>query len=218
MKSTSNASQIHRHFKQLPGSQYMATEKAIKGLVRWLKRRRPKATLEVGAGIGTLTLASVAALSECWEGDGASPFRLISIEDNPFCLSALKENLKDQWGRFELIRGLAELSTKPRTFDFVIIDGGNLDPNYCANLSPRAVVFVEGYMNKQRELIGSTHKKRKWVATNFRSLNRKHGYWIFQFEPSPSEVVWFTINNLLNRTYSAIKRSFPGLRLSLNRR
>jgi hypothetical protein len=32
MKSTSNASEIYRHFKQLPGSQYMATEKAIKGV------------------------------------------------------------------------------------------------------------------------------------------------------------------------------------------
>jgi hypothetical protein len=218
MKSTSNASQIYRHFKQLPGSQYMANEKAIKGLVKWLKKRQPKAMLEVGAGIGTLTFASVSALSECWEGDGSCTYRLISIEDNPFCLSALKENLRDQWGRFELIRGLEELSNKPGTLDFVIIDGGNLDPNYCANLSPRAVVFVEGYMNKQRELIGSTHKKRKWVATNFRSLNRKYGYWIFQFEPSLSEVVWFTMNNLLNRTYSAVKRSFKGSRLSLSPR
>jgi hypothetical protein len=85
MKSTSNASEIYRHFKQLPGSEYMATEKAIKGLVKWLKKRRPKAMLEVGAGIGTLTFASVAVLSECWEGDGASPYRLISIEDNSIC-------------------------------------------------------------------------------------------------------------------------------------
>jgi 16S rRNA A1518/A1519 N6-dimethyltransferase RsmA/KsgA/DIM1 with predicted DNA glycosylase/AP lyase activity len=106
MKSTSNAGEIYRHFKQLPGSQYMATEKAIKGLVKWLKKRRPKTMLEVGAGIGTLTFASVGALSECCEGDGASSYRLISIEDNSFCLSALKQNLKDHWGRFELIRGL----------------------------------------------------------------------------------------------------------------
>jgi len=132
MKSTSNARDIYSHFKQLPGSQYIATEKAIKGLIKWLKRHRPKAVLEVGAGIGTLTFACVAALSEGSEGsDKLSPSRLISIEPNDFCRSALRENLRDQWGRFELIRGLTELSAKPGPFDFVIIDGGNLDPDYC---------------------------------------------------------------------------------------
>jgi len=74
--------------------------------------------LEVGAGIGTLTYTTIFVLQKC-----SPKFRLISIEDNEWCLSQLKANLGELYNKVEIISNCDELP-KGLQFDFVIIDGG----------------------------------------------------------------------------------------------
>lgn len=211
MYLTTDAKEIHRHFSRLPGSDHIAKEHCVRGLITWLKRREPKNILEIGAGIGTLTFTTLAAQSEIYGDNHRASYKLTSVEKNEFCLSELKKNLSYQWTQFEVIEELPRPPAKVGPFDFVIIDGGDQNPNFVSNLSQRAVVFIEGYMSKKHWLIADTHKDRKWISTNIRSLNRKAGYWIFQFEPTVSERMWFTANNLCNRLYSGTKRRLPSV-------
>ncbi len=206
MKNTIKARQIYAHFRQLPGSEYIATEHAIAGLIKWLKKKQPRAVLEVGAGIGTLTFSCIATLQENQAQSADADFRLISIEGNRFCQAALKQNLKDQWNYFELVEDLSVFFESGILFDFVLIDGGEQDPVYVTRVAPRGIIFIEGYMGKKHELIATTHHQRSYAATNFRSSNRKASYWIYQFEPHLSERLWFQANNFYNRVWSFFRR------------
>jgi 16S rRNA A1518/A1519 N6-dimethyltransferase RsmA/KsgA/DIM1 with predicted DNA glycosylase/AP lyase activity len=124
MNNTTDAKQIWEHFRALPGSNHIATLHSIEGLISWIKRQTPRSVLEVGAGIGTLTFTTVSAMSEVHGSEG---FHITSTEDNEFCISALETNLRDQWGKFELIHLNSKFATK-QLFDFVIIDGGDQNP------------------------------------------------------------------------------------------
>ena len=54
-------------------------------------------------------------------------------------------------------------------------------------LAHRAVVYVEGYMRDQREMLAAQLAGRPFVIANYRPMNRGKGYWILRLEPSSSE-------------------------------
>jgi precorrin-6B methylase 2 len=206
MKDTTDAALIYRHFRQLPGSEYIASEHAIAGLVKWLIRKQPRQLLEVGAGIGTLTFTCLATLQQIKARVASYDFQLTSLEGNAFCLSALQQNLSEQWGRFELTQNSPAFAALPTRFDFVIIDGGEQDSAFVSKVAPRGIIYIEGFMGKKHELIAATHRQRPYVGTNFRSKDRKSSYWIYQFEPRLPEIIWFGANTFYNRIRSRLQR------------
>lgn len=199
LKHTTDAARIHRTFKALAGSEHIASDFAIGALVKWIRKLRPHRVLEVGAGIGTLTFALCSLKQEI-------PFELITVEWNGFCQNAMRDNLSEQRGDYQQISSMDELG-EFEPLDLVVIDGGEQDARFISRLSPRAVIFIEGFMDKKHSLIHETYKgKRQYIWSNFRSSDRRKGIWIFRFEPTTEERAWFAANNFINRVYSAAKR------------
>lgn len=196
---TTDPASIYHTFKAFPGSDYIASEYAIGQLIAWVRKIRPQRVLEVGAGIGTLTFTLCSLKQE-------QPFEFISIEWNEFCCEALQNNLAAQQGDYQHILSPDALDGV-KQFDLVVIDGGEQNARFISNLAPRAVIFIEGFMDKKRNLIEETYaSNRSYAFANFRSPDRKKGIWIFQFEPTLSEKIKFSARNFFNRIYSGLKR------------
>ncbi len=174
------ASDVHARFAAKPGNEQMASVFTVIGLVELMMNVRPRRMLEAGAGTGTLTFAAltVAATND-------APFTLITLENNDFCRDQLQANLREFEGKYTLLRTGDELPRDVEPFDLVCIDGRQLK-----NLPPlahRAVVYVEGYMRDQREMLADQLAGRPFVIANYRPRNRGKGYWLLQLEPSPGE-------------------------------
>lgn len=174
------AHDVHARFAAKPGNEQMASVFTVIGLVELLADVRPRRMLEAGAGIGTLTCAALTTAEAL-----GMPLTLITLENNEFCREALQSNLREFDGKYTLLRTGDELPRDVEPFDLVCIDGRqmkNLPP-----LAHRAVVYVEGYMRDQREMLAAQLAGRPFVIANYRPRNRGKGYWLLQLEPTPLE-------------------------------
>jgi protein-L-isoaspartate O-methyltransferase len=199
--------ELHGRFSSQGGSQFIASGHAIHGLLLWIEKTQPRNVLEIGAGIGTLTAAMLLALS-ARKSAGGSEYTLTSLEPEPYCLEQLEKNLAGlDRSRHRVVPDMSAVD-RGAPFDFVIVDGGVLDERYFTHLAERAVVFVEGYRSKQRELLERVCAGRPHVTANFRSPDRLTGYWITQFDPSPLERSTFSIRSFNNRVHASIRRRY----------
>jgi hypothetical protein len=208
MNLNREARSIHQRFSKLPGSQYIASEHAIRGLMRCLIKRKPKSVLEIGAGIGTLTFVSTTILSRRQETrDTELKPRIIAVENSAFCRAELRKNLAASWDSLELVHDISDLPGDVSDFDFVIIDGGDSDHRYFSKLGQGATLFVEGYRGPQRDLLESVAVNRRYVRAGFLSLSlrRRGGYWVYQFEPSITDQIHFGLVNFYARVWGSVK-------------
>lgn len=168
---------IYSRFRELPGSRHIAKPAAIAALIKHIRRARPRSILEVGSGIGTLTYTILATLRST--GHRA---RVVTVEDNEFCLDALRRNLGDQLSEVELRTSVADLS--PRSFDFLIVDGGTLERGgYIELLAPNGHILVEGGRGNQRDAMWATD--RECVMTEiWPGRVEDGGYWLIKAEPT----------------------------------
>ncbi len=185
------AADVHARFRVRPGSAHIATQTAIEGLVRWLRRRCPERVLEIGAGIGTLTFATVETL-DAVHGRGA--YQLTTTECHAFCLEQLSANLMKQQGRYTVVSSPSEaLDDGP--FDFLIADGGDpSDTSAFQCLARGAVVFIEGDRKPQAAALEAALAGRRWQSADIRTLRRRDlpeggraydgGYRIYALEPA----------------------------------
>ncbi len=185
------AADVHTRFSGRPLSEHIATQTAIEGLVRWLQRKRPRRVLELGAGIGTLTYATVETLSSIHGDDVA---RLISTEPYPPCREQLEINLIDQRERFTVVDGPGDVAPDDGPFDFLITDGGDPeDGSPFQNLAPGAIVFIEGDRKPQAAALEAALQGRAWQSADVRTLRRRDlpgggrvydgGYRVYALEP-----------------------------------
>ena len=190
--------EIYNHFKQLPGSQHIATANAVDGLIKWLDRKRPQRILEIGAGIGTVTYA-ILNYVERHTKDLTHPI-LTSVEDNDFCLGQLEENLGQRLNKVRLVRDLSDVQRSSEQFDFLIVDGGDPeDGRFASLIAERGVVFVEANRLEQRKHIDKLN--RRYAYTNFYRPQpdregRPGSYHVFQFEPTMAERVYHAAASL----------------------
>ena len=140
--------------------------------------------LEVGSGIGTLTYAAC-AIAEQLYGPSQRDFTLIALEHNPFCRGQLEKNLERFAGRYTLLQNADELPADAAPFDLVCMDGPQLTK--VPLLSRRATIYVEGDMRERRQMLTTQLADRRISVANYRPLDRKKGYWLFQLEATPRE-------------------------------
>lgn len=148
--------------------------------------------LEVGAGIGTLTYATVSTLDAV---HGQRPYRLLTTEDHPFCLEQLTANLTAQHGRFTVVANAAQVPADEGPFDFLITDGGDpADTRPFQRLAPGAIVFIEGDRKPQAAALEAALAGRPWQKADIRTLRRRTlpeggraydgGYRVYALEPT----------------------------------
>jgi len=153
-----------------------------------VSRYQPARILEIGAGIGTLTAAILAT--------APVDASIVSVEDNDFCLSALRANLGDQFNRILVVSSVADVSGQ---FDLVIVDGHQI-MDVTKLVAPSGFVFVEGDRPLQRGLLDRAG--RPYAVKHVRTVRMmsaddpwehaaweryQGGYWLTRYEPSPSD-------------------------------
>lgn len=194
-----DARQIYQRFRSYPGSDWIAKPEGVAGVIEHIASARPRAILEVGAGIGTLTHAIVATLR-------ALPHsaRVVSIEHDSFCLAALEEHLGSELADVEIAPDSTRLP--PAAFDFVIVDGGTLERGgYAELLAPGGVVLVEGGRGPQRVAMEAT--KRPFIIGQILSADWDGGsYWLVQFEPTAADRVRFALSALWRHRLIPVRR------------
>jgi hypothetical protein len=197
------AASIEARFRVLPGSDYIASVFTISGLVHAMARSRPQRMLEVGAGIGTLTYAASAVARELY-GDQSDQFVLYAIEDHDGCREALVKNLQDFAGRYTLLRNTAELPHNAAPFDLLCIDGRQLDQ--LPPMNPRAIIYIEGDRREQREMVTGYLAQRSYSVANYRPLDRRKGYWLFQLDATRREQLTMSARRVFEQSGHAAGR------------
>jgi len=197
MNEVNTARQIWHRFSRLPGSQHIARQYAVYGLIHWLRKVKPRSVVEVGAGIGTLTYTSLVALNDVHVSDGQPGFRLVTIENNAFCLEQLRQNLGGMLRQVEVIPDLTQLPASLGNVEFLIVDGGDFkETRYYANLAQGAVVFVESHRGDQRKTLTKVNAQRPFARARFQALDGYGRFWIYKFEPSFIERAGFVRVNV----------------------
>jgi hypothetical protein len=193
------AEEIFQRFRSLPGAHEMASPCAIEGLLTTVERYRPRRILEVGAGIGTLTAAILAA--------APTNARIASVEDNAYCLEQLAINLGTG---FERVTVLASTDDLTGEFDLVVVDGHQLI-DIVGYIARNGLVFVEANREAQRDAVDNSG--RSFCIKHVRTLRRmapddpwgphqieryQSGYWLVRFEPSTRERGLFAMSDWWN--------------------
>lgn len=202
---------IFARFRRLPGSEQVATDYAIEGLLRWLRRRRPRHVYEAGGGIGCL---SAIILAVCPISDRRFGYQM--EERNAFCRSAWDEHLGRTAGTavFKTI----DWTPPSRPFDFVVVDGPH--GPYWEHLASRATVFFEGNRIPERAALAAAlrrgHRRVAWA--NWRPLDRSKGVWIAQLDPAVVESCWFGLVRFWQRALDLVVCRTTGRRPGWRRR
>lgn len=131
------AFRVYQRFRERPGSNHIASWRALACLAAVVRKYRPKEVLEFGCGIGTITYMLLRASSE---------IHVLGIESNGFCLDQLDQNIPAELGSRLDVARIGDDGTD-RRFDLVIIDG-KYDPNG-AFFRPGTICFIEGSRPRQ---------------------------------------------------------------------
>src|SRR5262245_33291972 len=108
------ARNIHDSFSRRAGSHRIASAFSLCHLSRLIRVRRPKNVLEIGAGIG--------AISELILLHQEKVDCLYSIESDPSCCAALRENLRPREGQSWHLLSSHEDIPSTSSFDLIVFD------------------------------------------------------------------------------------------------
>src|SRR5262249_37780366 len=109
------AEAVFQRFRVHPGAMAIASPCALEGPIRTIERYQPRRIPEIGAGIGTMTAAILAA--------APSGVEIVTVEDDDYCRAELATTLGPALGRVVLVRATDGVVG---TFDLVVVDGHQL--------------------------------------------------------------------------------------------
>ena len=193
------AAAIFDAYRRKRGSQQIASEFALHGLLKELERRKPAEVLELGPGIGATTQTLVAGLDRTV---GRGGWTLTAVEENAFCNGELVRNLGPDAERITIVDAIDALDRDTQTYDLVLVDGPGSARGYFDRLRPRAVVFVENLRHDQRNELTSLLGDRSWVTRSawpFFTTEQMGGYHVFQLDPSPWEQASYPVRAAVQR-------------------
>lgn len=186
-----NPEDISTLFKSKTGSGEIAGRVTLREVVRFCREHKPRAVLELGGGIGTI---SYAVLSNC---DAVMDI----YEHNDFCIAALGENLKEYKERIAVLSNYLTLPPK-REYDLVIVDGGKGKhardggfPRginaYIHSLDSLKTIFIEGERKSQRFWVTQALRTRFTYTPQkyYDAENKKKGMLRIDCEPSSNELL-----------------------------
>jgi methyltransferase family protein len=155
---------VHRRFVSRLGAEHIATWRALAHLAAVVRQHQPKAVLEFGAGIGTITYLLLSANPN---------LNVVSVEANPFCLAQLEQNIPDQFKRRLTVVTLNDARLNDG-FDLIVIDGDYGSNNY-AFLRQRTICFVEGTRAYQSAMLMQIARSKNLILDL-----QKQSFWLFR--------------------------------------
>jgi hypothetical protein len=138
---------VFRVFSEKSGNEHIASENALGGIERLIRRYRVKSVFEFGTGIGTVPYLIKSIDPK---------IRYVGTEPNEFCYEEASKNLDGMLGQEdEIIRDVS--SFRPgQEFDLVIVDGDFKHEKTLKSLvHSSSWIFVEGDRKSQRAFIES---------------------------------------------------------------
>ena len=168
MKKEELAEKNYLRFCKLEGSDYIASEYALKRILNIINFFSIRSILEVGLGIGSIsdTVLKYSKRSQV-------EIKYVGTEANDFCKEMLKSNVED-YDKIDVFESIDHLDSESK-FDLIIIDG---EENKLEEIKNRcikdALIFIEGDRAPQTKLIVSYFPKALHV--NLISLEKNKPY------------------------------------------
>jgi len=159
----------YKRFCSLDGSQYIASEFALKTILNLIKRFKLSKILELGLGIGSISDTVLK-----YNKQNTLNIEYFGTESDTFCLSVLP-NYVEHFNDIKLSKNLNQIQQKK--FDFVIIDG--LDDSLSAikdYVEKRTILYVEGDRKVQTQLLLDLFPKHKYVNVITLKKNPKYAH------------------------------------------
>lgn len=161
------ADENYKRFCALDGSEYIASEYAIKTILRLIDHFKAKNILEVGLGIGAIcdSVLQYGKMNNC-------SLHYVGTEANAFCLDALPKNVTD-FDKIELYTSVSELPVQ--SFDIIIVDGADDSFAKIASLCHKdTIIYLEGDRAPQTQSVKQFFPDAKHV--NVITLQRNRDY------------------------------------------
>lgn len=137
----------YKRFSFIEGNEYIATEYALKTILRLIEDFKIKSVLEVGLGIGSIS-DTILKYAEATK----KPIYYAGTEANEFCLAAIQQNVA-QYEKISLTNSLADIKDNKK-FDLIIVDGSDVSLKSIAGFAkPNTIIFVEGWRGSQVNLL-----------------------------------------------------------------
>ncbi len=201
----------------------IASENAINGLIETIRHYEPRRILEIGSGIGTLTYTVLTTIHSL-NIQRSDDFIFFAVENHPFCVNQLEENLADFQDEYYIASSMDEIGSTNVKYDLIIVDGGGDLGNdmgvmvFKDMLASRGVIFIEGSRLFQRNLISQWYGLRDhtyvkiysdkvYITYDGQSVKNK-AYHVFAFEPSLSERVRLMARATYRRYLNKFRRKF----------
>ena len=147
------AKEVFKTFAHKEGNEFIATEPALTGIGNTIRKNASKSILEVGIGIGTIPYFVSLLLKQ--QSITADAITYYGTEDHAYCIDQFQKNLVDISPKLHFTH-IVNLSEIPAgvTFDFVIIDGGDLAlQSIKEHAHNRTIIMVEGDRKNQRNIL-----------------------------------------------------------------
>ena len=148
-----SAYRVYRRFATRPGSEHIATWRALACLSALVKLRQPESVLEFGTGIGTITYLLLSALPK---------LTVVGLETNPFCLTQLDRNIPDKL-KPRLTVVTDRKAPLVGAFDLIVIDGRLPKSQDWPFLRRGTLCFVEGNREHQSATLVEIAKSKNLV-------------------------------------------------------
>lgn len=146
----------YEFFCSAEGNQHIASEYAIRKLAELISLFKAKRILEIGLGIGSIS----GTILELYKEKGIN---YSGTENNPFCLQALSQNLKELEENLDLYPNIEAIPEKS-SFDLIIIDGKDQHLKKIKNLlSPKGIIAIEGDRVPQQKVLENLFPSHKSV-------------------------------------------------------
>jgi hypothetical protein len=170
MRVQNNAIQTYKYFSGLDGNQHIASEFALKKIIKIIKGYKIQNVLELGLGIGSISYCIFDFSKEV-----NTKINYIGTELNEFCLEVLPKYLKDHFDKIQIFDDLNNVTSKEK-FDLVIIDGK--DENLLKIkkiISNRGIIVIEGDRISQLELVRNSFPNSLYVRLISNYKNPEYG-------------------------------------------
>ncbi len=169
------AEETYKIFSEQEGNEHIASEGALRYILKYLRRRSARNMLEIGTGIGTVCFAVLRGVEAGYLDRDLAYY---GTEADPFCNRKIRENI----GIDPRVHMFESFHAAPATlrFDVAVVDGQDsalaLLPE---RMNRRGIIFVEGgrgsQINQLKNLFNTGTKRNFVIFSEIAFIKRPYG-------------------------------------------